>query len=215
MLISSTVRELPGEVAEKLPGNFGELPGKSGDFPEAQGSLTPSQRLAKFVSKSKWYYRQRKTIFKLNMHFIADTDTDENDFGINSHDRCRDTAVLCSFEGPHSRKNSFGHTFDFIADTDTEKYYFRIIFSYEFRHMVVSRERICDKILRCYLNDGAATALANYGRIHPTTHVDPGLSDQYGRVNNLTRILTQGPPCSKNNTRSMIIIHLASGIVPI
>ena len=40
-----------GEVAEKLPGKRGELPGKSGDFPEAQGSLTPSQRLAKFVSK--------------------------------------------------------------------------------------------------------------------------------------------------------------------
>ena len=39
-----------GEVAEKLPGRFGELPGKSGDFPEARGSLTPSQRLAKFVS---------------------------------------------------------------------------------------------------------------------------------------------------------------------
>ena len=29
-----------GEVAEKLPGKFGELPGKSGDFPEARGSLT-------------------------------------------------------------------------------------------------------------------------------------------------------------------------------
>ena len=40
-----------GEVGEKLPGKFGELPGKSGDFPEARGSLTPSQRLAKFVSK--------------------------------------------------------------------------------------------------------------------------------------------------------------------
>ena len=39
-----------GEVAEKLPGKFGELPGKSGDFPEARGSLTPSQRLAKLVS---------------------------------------------------------------------------------------------------------------------------------------------------------------------
>ena len=39
-----------GEVAEKLPGKFGELPGKSGDFPEARGGLTPSQRLAKFVS---------------------------------------------------------------------------------------------------------------------------------------------------------------------
>ena len=39
-----------GEVTEKLPRKFGELPGKSGDFPEARGSLTPSQRLAKFVS---------------------------------------------------------------------------------------------------------------------------------------------------------------------
>ena len=42
-----------GEVAGKLPGKFGELPGKSGDFPEARGSLTPSQRLAKFVSNLK------------------------------------------------------------------------------------------------------------------------------------------------------------------
>ena len=36
-----------GEVAEKLLGKLGELPGKSGD------SLTPSQPLAKFVSKTK------------------------------------------------------------------------------------------------------------------------------------------------------------------
>ena len=42
-----------GEVAEKLPGKFGELPEKSGDFPEVRGSLTPSQRLAKFVSKPR------------------------------------------------------------------------------------------------------------------------------------------------------------------
>ena len=42
-----------GEVAKKLPGKFGELPGKSGDLPEARGSLTPSQRLAKFVSKQR------------------------------------------------------------------------------------------------------------------------------------------------------------------
>ena len=40
-----------GEVAGKLPGRFGELLGKSGDFPEARGSLTSSQRLAKFVPK--------------------------------------------------------------------------------------------------------------------------------------------------------------------
>ena len=65
LLLTSTVRELPGkspkkfrgsrrkssgEVAEKVPGKFGEFPGKSGDFPKARGSLTPSQRLAKYVS---------------------------------------------------------------------------------------------------------------------------------------------------------------------
>ena len=48
-----------GEVAEKLPGKFGELPGKSGDFPEARGSLTPSQRLAKFVSNLDLVERSR------------------------------------------------------------------------------------------------------------------------------------------------------------
>ena len=42
-----------GEVAEKLPGKFGELLGKSGDFPEARGSLTPFQRLAKFASNKE------------------------------------------------------------------------------------------------------------------------------------------------------------------
>ena len=46
-----------GEVVEKLPGKFGELLGKSGDFPEARGSLTPSQRLAKFVSKYHGHIR--------------------------------------------------------------------------------------------------------------------------------------------------------------
>ena len=40
-----------GEVARKLLGKFGEPPGKSRDFPEARGSLTPSQQLAKCVSK--------------------------------------------------------------------------------------------------------------------------------------------------------------------
>ena len=28
------------------------------------------------------YYRQRKIIFELVWHFVADTDTDKNDFGI-------------------------------------------------------------------------------------------------------------------------------------
>ena len=32
---------------------------------------------------SKWHYRQRKIILELIMHFIADTDTDPNDFRIN------------------------------------------------------------------------------------------------------------------------------------
>ena len=73
-LTSGEVRETSGEVratsgkSGKLPGNpwiavkfhsertSGEvaekLPGSSGDFPEARGSLTPSQRLAKFVFKT-------------------------------------------------------------------------------------------------------------------------------------------------------------------
>ena len=51
LLLSSTVRELPGKSPGNLRGKFGELPGKSGDFREARGSLTPSQRLAKFGSK--------------------------------------------------------------------------------------------------------------------------------------------------------------------
>ena len=50
LLLSSTVREPPGKSPKNFRGKFGELPGKSGDFPEARGSLTPSQRLAKFVS---------------------------------------------------------------------------------------------------------------------------------------------------------------------
>ena len=51
MMLSFTVRELLGKSPKKLPGKFGELPGKSRDFPEARESLTPSQRLAKSVSK--------------------------------------------------------------------------------------------------------------------------------------------------------------------
>ena len=57
LLLSSTVRERPGKSPGKLPGKLGELPGKSRDFPEAWGSLTPSQRLAKFVSKQQCFER--------------------------------------------------------------------------------------------------------------------------------------------------------------
>ena len=46
----ANLRGASGEVAGELAGKFGELPGKSRNFPEAQGSLTPSQRLAKFLS---------------------------------------------------------------------------------------------------------------------------------------------------------------------
>ena len=55
-----------GEVAEKLPGKFGELPGKSGDFPEARGSLIPSQRLAKFVSKPEKIRTSQKIAGKVD-----------------------------------------------------------------------------------------------------------------------------------------------------
>ena len=47
-----------GEVAEKLPEKFGELLGKSGDSLEARGSMTRSQRLAKFGSKVSHYLRE-------------------------------------------------------------------------------------------------------------------------------------------------------------
>ena len=42
----------------------------------------PPERVKKYRS-SKWHYRQRKIISELFMHFIADTDTDENYFEIN------------------------------------------------------------------------------------------------------------------------------------
>ena len=38
-------------------------------------------------------------IFELIMHFIADTDTDENYFEFDFFVADADTAVLCSFEG--------------------------------------------------------------------------------------------------------------------
>ena len=37
----------------------------------------------KYYRSSKWHYRQRKNIFELIMHFIADTDADEYSFGNN------------------------------------------------------------------------------------------------------------------------------------
>ena len=50
LLLSSTVRELPGKSPKNFRGSSGNFRGSLGNFPEARGSLTPSQRLAKFVS---------------------------------------------------------------------------------------------------------------------------------------------------------------------
>ena len=48
-------------------------------------------------------YRQRKFVFELIMPFVADTDTDENDLGINFLSRCRDSCSLLLGGGQHSR----------------------------------------------------------------------------------------------------------------
>ena len=53
-----------GEVAGELPGKFGKLPGKFGDSPEAWGSLTPFQRLTKFISKRELQQRRRRHYVK-------------------------------------------------------------------------------------------------------------------------------------------------------
>ena len=76
---------------------------------------------------SKWHYRQRKIIFELIMHFIADTDTDIIYFGIIFCSRCRHSCSLQFWGGRIADRNCFGIIFYFITDTDTEKYYFRII----------------------------------------------------------------------------------------
>ena len=46
-----TFGKAAGVCSREVRRTSGELPGKSGSFPEARGSLTPSQRLAKFLSK--------------------------------------------------------------------------------------------------------------------------------------------------------------------
>ena len=76
---------------------------------------------------SKWHYRQRKIIFELIMHFIADTDTDENYLELIFRSRCRHSCSLQFWGGRIADRNCFGIIFYFITDTDTEKYYFRII----------------------------------------------------------------------------------------
>ena len=62
------------------------------------------------------------------MHFIADTDTDENYFGINFSLQIQTQLFFAVLKGRHiADENYFEHNFYFTADTDTEKYYFGII----------------------------------------------------------------------------------------
>ena len=76
---------------------------------------------------SKWHYRQRKIFFELIMHFIADTDTDENYLELIFRSRCRHSCSSQFWGSRIADNNDVGNNFDFIADTDTEKYYFRIV----------------------------------------------------------------------------------------
>ena len=56
---------------------------------------------------SKWHYRQRKIIFELIMHFIADADTDENYLEFIFGSRYRDSCSLQPGGGGHSRSKLF------------------------------------------------------------------------------------------------------------
>ena len=76
-------------------------------------------------------------MFEINLHFVADTDTDGNYLRIRNFVADADTAVLCSVEGQHSKeKNDDGHNFHFIAGTNTEKNDIRPSFRYEFGQAV-------------------------------------------------------------------------------
>ena len=57
LLVASTVRELPGKSPKNFRGSSGNFRGSLENFPEARGSLTPSQRLAEFVSKKKLLFK--------------------------------------------------------------------------------------------------------------------------------------------------------------
>ena len=60
------------------------------------------------------------------MPFIADTDTDENYFGINFSLQIQTQLFFAALRsGRIADQNCFGHNFDFIADTDTERCDFR------------------------------------------------------------------------------------------
>ena len=66
-------------------------------------------KITKFLSpvrspyrSSKWHYRQREIICGLIMHFIADTDTDENCFGINLSLQMQTASCSLQFRGGHA-----------------------------------------------------------------------------------------------------------------
>ena len=83
------------EVAEKLPGKFGELPGKSGDFPEARGSLTPSQRLAKFVSKQFLISQEFKSAKSKRGRREGDGKKNVTTICDKRHDNLRHVTTIC------------------------------------------------------------------------------------------------------------------------
>ena len=71
----------PGEQSEASRPRW-----KPGQERHTEPENQDSQQMLKQPSgyrSSKWHYRQRKIILELIMHFIADTDTDENYSGIN------------------------------------------------------------------------------------------------------------------------------------
>ena len=61
------------------------------------------------------------------MHFVADTDTDENYSGINFSLQIQTQLFLAVLRGRIADRNCFGIIFYFIPDADTEKYHFRSI----------------------------------------------------------------------------------------
>ena len=101
-----------GGVSENSPLTLmGRFPTSMGRFPKClNGPFALSKIPWKtahqekgYYRSSKWHYKQRKHIFELIMHFIADTDTDKIYLGdLFFRSRCRHSCSL-QLGGPHSR----------------------------------------------------------------------------------------------------------------
>ena len=65
-----------GEVCGSECGGYGS----SWKATLSKGIVGPYRKIRRYPVSSKWHYRHRKTICGLAMHFMADTDTDENCF---------------------------------------------------------------------------------------------------------------------------------------